>query len=170
MHQRRISLARCPRAGAVVFADEQDGQTPQRRDVQRLEADAFFQRPVAEEDGREGAFLALTAGIAAADAGRDAAANDARGGEKPELGIAEVKRDAAPAVEPRGTAKNLRHGAAGIAAAREHMTMIAVGRGDVVLRLEQRYLCDAGRRLPDIKMVVPDKLLVVGELQHCLLE
>src|SRR5262249_10312121 len=132
MHQRRIALAGRPRAGAVVLAHEQDRQLPQRRDVERLEADAFLERAVAEKTRAERAVLLALAGIAAADPEADGAADDARGGEKSQRRVAEMQRAAAAAVEAVGAAENLRQGAAGIGAAREHVAMVAVGRVDAI--------------------------------------
>src|SRR6185295_1200525 len=117
---------------AVVLAHEQHWQLPQRSDVQRLEAHALFQRAVAEEGGADRAVLLLLASIAAADPQADAAADDARRGEEAEIGIAEMDGAAAAAVEPGGAAEDLGHGAAGIAAARQHVAMVSVGGVEAV--------------------------------------
>lgn len=145
-------------------------QVPQRGDVQRLEAHAFLQRAVAEEDRGHRAVSALAAGIAAANAERDAAADDAGGRKKAEIGVAQVNGAAAAAVEAGGAAENLGQGAAGVGPARQHVAMIAVGGRDMVARVEQRHDGGAGRLLPDIEMVVADELFLVGEPQHGLLE
>src|SRR5262252_4251652 len=103
---------------------------PERGDVERLEAHAFFQRAVAEEHRRDRAIAALTAGVAAADAERDAAADDARGRNETEVGIAEMESAAATAVEAGGAAENLRQRATRIGAACQHVAVVAVGGGD----------------------------------------
>src|SRR5262249_17012464 len=115
-------------------------------------------------------FAALAAGIAGADPERNAAADNAGGRNEAKIRIAQVNGPAAPAVETRGTAEDLRHRAAGIGAACQHMTVVTVGRGGAVARLEQRYQRNPGRFLADIKVIVANELLFVGKPQHRLLE
>ena len=77
---------------------------------------------------------------------------------------------AAAAVEPGGAPEDLRHGAAGIGATGQHMAMVAMGGVETVARLQHRHDRGAGRLLPDIEVIVPDKLLLHRHPQHVLLE
>ena len=113
---------------------------------------------------------ALLAGIAGAHADPDAAADDAGSRDEAEVGLAQVDGAAAPAEQSRGAAEDLRHGAAGVGAARQHVPVVAMGGGELVAPVERRHHGDAGRLLADIEMIVADELALTGKPQHGLLE
>ena len=77
-----------------------------------------------------------------------------------------MNRAAAPAAETGSPAKDLRQGATGIGAARQHVTVVAVRRGKPVARLKQGYQRDAGGLLSNVEVIVADELLLVREPQH----
>src|SRR6478752_2204948 len=77
-----------------------------------------------------------------------------------------MNRAAAPAAETGSPPKDLRQGATGIGATRQHVTVVAVRRGKPVARFEQRYHGDTGRLLSNIEVIVADELLLIREPQH----
>src|SRR6202048_923940 len=153
-----------------VLAQEENRQFPQRGDVEGFETPPLLKRAVAEERTGDGAVCLALARIAGAHAKADTASDDSRCGDKAELGIAEMQRSSAPAVEPACPPEDLRHGAAGIGAAGENVAVIAVRGGDAIARLEHSHYSRPGRFLPDIEMIMGAKFSRLGEPQHGFLE
>ena len=106
----RVRRARRELGEAVVLADEDRRQPPERRQVDGLDEDAALDRAVAEEDDRDPRRRPSSrAREGAAERERDVAADDAGRAEQAVLDVDEVHRAAEPAAEAAVAAHQLGH-------------------------------------------------------------
>jgi hypothetical protein len=92
---------------AVVLADEDQRQLPERRQVDRLVEITGLHRAVAEEDDGDDVAAADPIGKGGAERQRDVAADHAGGPHQPMLGVDDVHRAAEPVAEPLVAAHQL---------------------------------------------------------------
>ena len=152
----------------VVLDDEEDGELPERGDVQRLVGHALAERAVAEEDRRDGARALLLLRERDAGGDRDDAPEDAVGVEVP---LAQVLAAALASADARRLAHHLAEQAEVVVREREVVAVAAVVReDDVALGLEVVDDPDRVRLLADVGVGRADELPLREEVEQRLLE
>ena len=140
------------RRKAVVFADEQHRQLPDRCHVEPLVEGGIIDGAIAEEGDRYGAVAAQLGGIPSTAGLENAGADDAAGAHHPDLGGKQVHRATAATRAASRAAKQL-----GAEVGRGHalgkgMAMATVGAEDRVAGAQMPTDADGHRLLADIRV------------------
>ncbi len=146
---RGMALDRGPHAVEVVLEDEDDRQAPQGGEVHRLAEVAGVRGAVAEHADGDVVGSLVVGGERDAGGQRQVAADDAVATEEATLVVVDVHRAAAPARGAVDAAEELGHDVLGVGAARDRVTVGAVGADQVVARLHRRGRADDRRLLAD---------------------
>jgi hypothetical protein len=155
---------------AVVFADEEHGQVPQLRQVQRLVELAFRHRAVAEETGRDTVLAGHLVGQRKPTGQRQAAAHDGIAAVELRRGIEQVHRPAAPAGTALRLAVHLGHDGGHRDTAHQRLAVFAIGCDDPVAIGQDRDDPGRDRLLPVIEMQEAADLLLRVKLRAFVLE
>ncbi len=155
---------------AVVLADEDDRQAPERGDVQRLVEVAGVGRAVTEEDDHHLARAPLLANQRRAEAERQVAADDARGAEQAALGGDQVHVPALAVAVARLAPGQLRHHPTEVGAPGDERTIRTVAGVDVVVVAQGRTGTGGRGFLPDADVDQAGQRLVRHQLGQPLLE
>ncbi len=131
---------------SVVLAEEDHGQFPDRREVERLVEGPLRRGPVAEERNGHTVPTAELRRSRGADGDRKAGRDDAIGPEDPDLGIGDVHRAAPAPVGSFGTTHELGEHPERLESLGQAVSMAAVGGRDDVIGA-QRPAGANGRRL-----------------------
>ena len=154
----------------IVLAEKQHGQLPQRGQIQRLVKLALGDGAVAEEARRDPRPLLHLVGEREPDRDREAAADDGVAAVEAGLRVEHVHRSAAAAAAALLLAVHLRHEPVGRDAARQRMTVLAVGRDDGIVWAECLHGADGDRFLADVQMQEAADLAGAVQLRALLLE
>ena len=163
-------MDRGPHPVLVVDHDEHDRQLPQRRDVHRLAERALVRRAVAEHAHRHGVLALVVGRQRNARRKRQVAADDPVAAQEAALGVEQVHRAAAAAGGAALPAEQLGHHDVRIGPASEHLTVLPVGREQVVLVAHGGDRADDRRLLPDREMHEAADLGLHVHLLRALLE
>ena len=148
----RVRRARRELREAVVLADEDRRQPPQRGQVHRLGEDAALHGAVAEEHDCDRVASGEARSERAAQRERDVAADDAGGAEEAVLDVDEVHRAAEAAAESAFAAHQLGHDALERRAFRDRVTVRAMAAVDGVVVAQLRADADRDRLLTRAQM------------------
>ena len=154
----------------VVLADEDGGDLPELREVERLVERADVRRAVAEERDRDARLVAELEGERGADDRGQAAADDGVRAEVPALDVVQVHRAAVAVRAALELAVELGHDLVRVRALGERVAVRAVGRGEDVALLERVADADGDRLLADRDVQEPGQLAGAEPLLHLLLE
>ncbi len=166
----RVGRARGELGEAVVLADEDHRQPPERREVDRLDEDPALDRAVAEEDDGDRVVAELSRRQRASERERDVAADDARRTEEAVLDVHEVHRASEPSAETAVATHQLRQHPLGRRALRERVSVRAVAGVDGVVRPQLPADPDRHALLADAQMHQPVHVVGPRERADPLLE
>ncbi len=155
---------------AVVLAEEDHRQLPDRGEVDRLVERTVRHRAVAEERDHDTAVASQLRGGRGTGRDRQARADDSVGAEDPECRIGDVHRTAAPAVRALVLGHQLGEHPERVETLGEAVTMAAMGGRDHVGRAERPAGAHGRRLLPDRQVHEARHLAVAVERGHTLLE
>ena len=166
----RVRRARRELREAVVLADEDERQLPERREVDGLVEVAGLHRAVAEEDDRDRVLALLPRGQGTSERERDVAADDAGRAHEAVLHVDEVHRAAEPAAQPAVAPHQLGHRPLQRRALRDRVTVRAVPGVDGVVVPQLRAHGRGDALLTDAEVDQPVDLVGALELGDPLLE
>jgi hypothetical protein len=146
---RMLVLGAAELREAVVLADEQHGQAPQRREVHRLVEGAGRHGAVAEERDDHAVAALQPRREGGADGDREPGADDAVGAEHAERRVGDVHGPAEAPADPGGPPHQLGEHAGHVEPLGHHVTVPAVRRGDHVIGAQLRAHADGHRLLAD---------------------
>ena len=136
----------------VVLADKEDGELPQRREIEGFVEEPLCGGAVAEEAGGEPLPAAHLVGKRQPDGQRYAPRDDGIAAVKARRRVEDMHRAAPASAAPFALAVHLRHQGAGRYAARQRMAVLPVGRDHGVVRREGLHDADGVRLLADIEV------------------
>ena len=146
------ALQRRTHGVAVVLADEQDGELPQRGEIEGLVEFAFCRRAFAEEAAGDSITTLHLVRERQSDRERQSAADDGVTAIETALGVEDMHRAATTAARSRGLAVHLGHNLGRRQAAGERMAVFAIGCDNGVIRNKRLHDADCIRLLADVKM------------------
>src|SRR4051794_40217097 len=167
---RGVALERRAHPELVVGDHEDDGEVPQRGEIERLTERPLVGRAVAEDAERDVLRAAVVGGEGHARGEREVAADDAVATHEAVLEVEHVHGAAAPVRDALLAAEQLGHDAVRLGAARERVAMRAVGRDEVVLVAHRAHGADDGRLLADREVQEAADLGLRVHLTRSLLE
>ncbi len=137
---------------AVVLAEIDDGQLPQRGQVQRLVERAFIHRAIAKEGQRDIALLLILDAEAHAGGDDELRADDGLAAQQPMLGAVHVHRAALAATTAGHFAVQLCHDSAWLDTLGDGMPVLAIAAEDVIGRAQRGDGPHASRLLADVQV------------------
>ncbi len=165
-----VALERGAHAELVVGDHEDDGQAPQRGEVERLAEGALVGGAVAEHAQRDLLGAAVVGGQRHAGGQREVAADDPVAAHEAVLAVEHVHRAAAAVGHALLAPEQLGHDLVGVGAARERVAVRAVGGDQVVLVAHRADGADDRRLLADREVEEAADLGLRVHLARALLE
>src|SRR5678810_591092 len=170
MFIRRSTLQRRAHAVAIVLDHVHDRQLPEAGHVERFVERARVDDRLAHEADAHLVAAPILDGEGNAGAERNVRANDAVAAEEVQALVEHVHRAALTASTAVDAAEELGHHGARCHTACKRLTVVAVGRNDVVVGAEERQNARAHRLLSDVQMAKAADLAQRVRLGAALLE
>ena len=130
--ERGRTLHRCSHGEEIVFADENDRELEEPREIQRLVKATLIDRAIAEKAKRNPVFVPIFRGESQPDGERNMRADNGVPAIHVMFLVEKMHRTAEPARAAGRLAKKFRHAGISASAASQRMRMIAI-RGDEVI-------------------------------------
>jgi len=154
----RRARDRGPHAVAIVLDDEDDGEIPQRGQIQSLVKSADVDGRLSEEADANLITTAILDRESDSGGDRNVATHDAMSAEEVCLGVEDVHGAALAARGSCVAAKQLGHDCSRADSACERLPMIAVGGDHVIIGTDHRHHAGRDRFLSDVEVQEPADL------------
>jgi hypothetical protein len=167
---RRRALERGPHAVAVVLAQENGRELPERGHVQGLVEGSDIGRRFAEETDGDLVGFAVLDGEPGAGGEGDVRPDDGVAAEEVSLDVEQVHRAALPPGAPGLLSEQLRHDGSGGDAAGQRVGVLAIAREDIVVVAQRRDGAHGDGLLADVQVAEPADPALRVRLARLLLE